>query len=80
MARMYHDADANLALIQSKKVGVIGWGSQAPAQAPAAGIQSTADPTAMSSTLAYLKDNPQAFAATLLPFLQRVVGTSGDDH
>ena len=30
------------------------------AQAPAAGAQSTADPTAMSSTLAYLKDNPQA--------------------
>ena len=33
MARMYHDADANLALIQSKKVGVIGYGSQGHAHA-----------------------------------------------
>ncbi len=33
MARMYHDTDANLALIQAKKVGVIGYGSQGHAHA-----------------------------------------------
>ena len=33
MARMYHDADANLALIQAKKVGIIGYGSQGHAHA-----------------------------------------------
>ncbi|MGE0392462.1 MAG: ketol-acid reductoisomerase [Vicinamibacterales bacterium] len=33
MARMYHDSDADLALIQAKKVGVIGYGSQGHAHA-----------------------------------------------
>ena len=33
MARMYHDTDANLALIQAKKVGIIGYGSQGHAHA-----------------------------------------------
>ncbi len=33
MARMYHDADADLALIQAKKVGIIGYGSQGHAHA-----------------------------------------------
>ncbi len=33
MARMYHDADTSLALIQAKKVGIIGYGSQGHAHA-----------------------------------------------
>ena len=33
MATMYHDEDADLALIQSKKVAVIGYGSQGHAHA-----------------------------------------------
>ena len=33
MARMYHDADADLALIRAKKVGIIGYGSQGHAHA-----------------------------------------------
>ena len=33
MAKMYYDADANLALIQGKKVAVIGYGSQGHAHA-----------------------------------------------
>ena len=33
MARMYHDADADLSLIQAKKVGIIGYGSQGHAHA-----------------------------------------------
>jgi len=33
MARMYHDSDADLSLIQGKKVGIIGYGSQGHAHA-----------------------------------------------
>lgn len=33
MATMYHDEDADLAIIQSKKVAVIGYGSQGHAHA-----------------------------------------------
>ena len=33
MAKMYYDNDANLALIQAKKVAVIGYGSQGHAHA-----------------------------------------------
>ena len=33
MATMYHDEDADLAVIQSKKVAVIGYGSQGHAHA-----------------------------------------------
>ncbi len=33
MARMYHDSDADLSLIQAKKVGIIGYGSQGHAHA-----------------------------------------------
>ncbi|HTC74881.1 MAG TPA: NAD(P)-dependent oxidoreductase, partial [Edaphobacter sp.] len=33
MAKAYHDADADLALIQAKKVAIIGYGSQGHAHA-----------------------------------------------
>src|ERR1700722_14774387 len=33
MAKTYHDQDADLSLIQAKKVAVIGYGSQGPARA-----------------------------------------------
>ena len=33
MATMYHDEDADLAIIQSKKVAVVGYGSQGHAHA-----------------------------------------------
>ena len=33
MATIYYEQDADLTLIQAKKVAVVGWGSQAPAQA-----------------------------------------------
>ena len=33
MAEIYHDEDANLSIIQSKKVAVIGYGSQGHAHA-----------------------------------------------
>ncbi len=33
MAKTYHDADADLSLIQAKKVGIIGYGSQGHAHA-----------------------------------------------
>ena len=33
MAKTYHDADADLSLIQSKKVAIIGYGSQGHAHA-----------------------------------------------
>ena len=33
MATMYHDEDADLSIIQSKKVAVIGYGSQGHAHA-----------------------------------------------
>src|SRR6266536_3948 len=39
MATIYYDADANLELIQSKKVAVIGYGSQSRAKAEAEGLQ-----------------------------------------
>jgi ketol-acid reductoisomerase len=33
MAKIYHDNDANLALIQAKKIAIIGYGSQGHAHA-----------------------------------------------
>ena len=33
MARMYYDNDANLALLEGKKIAIIGYGSQGHAQA-----------------------------------------------
>ena len=33
MAKTYHDADADLSLIQAKKVAIIGYGSQGHAHA-----------------------------------------------
>jgi len=33
MAKAYHDADADLSLIQAKKVAIIGYGSQGHAHA-----------------------------------------------